>query len=187
MGECGERQAGGSKGYGEGFDDVDVEFVAGVADVGAAPGDGGAGGGEVDRELLLETCGGVESGGRAGLYCSVSFSLFTGDEAGAQSGAFTLAGSLLPEAFPSNRVYRLHPSVHWALCCTRFPHRTSRPAVAPPHRMPLRFYSLEEERRGIPRVHRPLGVGIQARIKVPYQRRQGRETEGRSGLGRRAV
>lgn len=87
MGECRERQAGGSKGYGEGFDNVDVEFIAGVADVGAAPGDGGAGGGGVERELLLETCGGVESGGRAGLYCSVSFDLFTGDEAGAQGGS----------------------------------------------------------------------------------------------------
>lgn len=63
VGKCGEGEAGGGKDYREGFDDVDVEFVAGVTDVGATPRDGGAGGGGVKRELMLETCGGIEGGG----------------------------------------------------------------------------------------------------------------------------
>ena len=63
MGKCGEGEAGGSECDGEGFHYVDVEFVACVADIGAAPGDGWAGGGGVKGELLLDTGGGVESRG----------------------------------------------------------------------------------------------------------------------------
>lgn len=50
VGACGEGTAGGRDGGGDELDEVDVEFVVGVADVGAAPGDsgelGGGGGGE---------------------------------------------------------------------------------------------------------------------------------------------
>jgi hypothetical protein len=40
VGECGKGTPTGSQGHGERFDDVDVEFVRGVTDVCAAPGNG---------------------------------------------------------------------------------------------------------------------------------------------------
>ena len=63
-GEGGNRAAGGSEDHGEGFEDVDVELIGGVADIGAAPGDGGRCGGGLQG--VREGWDGGQGGGGAG-------------------------------------------------------------------------------------------------------------------------